>query len=111
MTGVEEQRQLRFVQRLGKISDLSIECRLVEVETLDDLKAELLQDGCHVRRIVLRIVELGCVLIGRVADHEGHPLLCCSRRCNHHEQNEQGNNNRRPYHVTAPIPRNAPSVA
>ena len=75
VSGVEEHADLGALKGGGEVANFSLEPGLVEIEAFDDLEAELLQRGADVGRIVLRVLELGRVAIGGIADDEGDALL------------------------------------
>jgi hypothetical protein len=73
--GVEEHRRPGGLESSGEVADGLVESGLVEIEGLDDVKAEPCQGGADVDGIVSRVFEPRGVPIGGIADHEGDALL------------------------------------
>src|SRR5262245_46929197 len=70
MTGIEEQPLIARLQLLRKLVESLVHLIAREVRPKHDVEGETAQLLRNVRGIVLRVGELGHVLIGRVADDE-----------------------------------------
>src|SRR5262249_14958250 len=88
---------------LGEIADGAVRRRLVEVPPFHHGEAESLELRRHVARVVLWVLQARGVLVGRVADDEGHALRGLRRRAGddgarapHRSQQAQGNSHDAP---------------
>ena len=75
MPRIEEEPDFRPVQGLGKVPDLAVHGGLIEVQADDGVKAEALEDGGHVGRVVTGVAQRVRVPVGGVADDERHARL------------------------------------
>src|SRR5262245_60867493 len=91
MASEEEHACLCSLQGSGKVADLPVEGCLVKVKGGQDLETELFQRGGYIARVVLRVGQLGCVLVSRVTDDQSDTLLSlCTRGQQHQYQQSNG---------------------
>ena len=80
VTSVKENSDLGRFQRPGKLTNGTFHARPVEIDPFDDFETRCLKRGSHIFSIVARISQFARVLIGRVADNQGHSTTGCGER-------------------------------
>ncbi len=78
VTAVEENADRGAVERSQEFAERAIHAGFVEVDAEDDVKSQGLELARDVLGVVLRVLEGGGILVGRVANDEGNALLCCN---------------------------------
>src|SRR5262249_48078081 len=80
VTGIVEERKVGTGQLDAKLANGPLHGPLVEVEAVEQVKAEPPQGLGHVARVVPGVLELGRILVGGVADYQCDALLGVRRR-------------------------------
>ncbi len=89
VAGIEEQCHFSARQLLVELADQALHRALVEVHPIKHHEPQPLQSGCNIGRIVQRILELGGLLIGGIADHQSDAVAGSASGCTQGEPLQQ----------------------